>query len=70
LYFNLKKNRVRDVKVLKNVKVYFKWVWNKSQFDTNTIHFDGRTTTIVFNDYNFNSAVRRSKRHIIIFFFI
>ena len=36
-------DRERDVKVLKNVKVYFKWGWNKSPFDINSVvfHFDG-----------------------------
>jgi hypothetical protein len=38
------KDRERDVRVqvLQNVKVYFKWGWNKSPFDINSVvfHFD------------------------------
>jgi hypothetical protein len=36
------KDRERDVQVWKNVKVYFKWGWNKSPFDINSVvfHFD------------------------------
>ena len=36
------KDRERDVQVLKNVQVYFKWGWNKSPFDINSVvfHFD------------------------------
>jgi hypothetical protein len=36
------KDRERDVQVWKNDKVYFKWVWNKSPFDINSVvfHFD------------------------------
>jgi len=48
------KSRERDVKALKNVKVYFKWVWNRSQFIINSLvfHFDdfnyGRRTATMF----------------------
>ena len=36
------KYRERDVQVWKHVKVYFKWGWNKSPFDINSVvfHFD------------------------------
>jgi hypothetical protein len=38
------KDRKRDVQVLKNGKVYFKWGWNKTPFDINSVvhvfHFD------------------------------
>jgi hypothetical protein len=30
----------RDVQVGKNAKVYFKWGWNKSPFDSVVFHFD------------------------------
>jgi hypothetical protein len=30
------KHRERDVQVWKNVKVYFKWGWNKTPFDINS----------------------------------
>jgi hypothetical protein len=30
----------RDVQVWKNVKVYFKWGWNKLPFDSVLFHFD------------------------------
>jgi hypothetical protein len=35
------KDRERDVRVqvLQNVKVYFKWGWNKSPFDINSVAF-------------------------------
>ena len=32
-------DRERDVKVWKNFKVYFKWGWNKSPFDINSVVF-------------------------------
>ena len=32
--------RERDVEAWKNVKVYFKWGWNKSSFDSAVFHFD------------------------------
>jgi hypothetical protein len=47
-------DRERDVKVLKNVKVYFKWVWNKSPFDINSV---------VFNVDDFNYG-RRSQPYL------
>jgi hypothetical protein len=47
-------DRERDVKVLKNVKVYFKWGWNKSPFDINSV---------VFNVDDFNYG-RRSQPYI------
>jgi hypothetical protein len=47
-------DRERDVKVLKNVKVYFKWVWNKSTFDINSV---------VFNVDDFNYG-RRSQPYL------
>jgi hypothetical protein len=36
------KDRQCEVKVWKNVKVYFKWGWSKSPFDINSVvfHFD------------------------------
>jgi hypothetical protein len=34
------KYRERDVQVWINVKVYFKWGWNKSPFDSVVFHFD------------------------------
>jgi hypothetical protein len=45
------KDRERDVQVWKNVKVYFKWVWNKSPFDINSVVFH-------FDDFNYG---RRSQ---------
>jgi hypothetical protein len=51
------KDRERDVQVGKNVKVYFKWGWNKSPFDINSVvfHFDdsnyGRRITTIFKAY-------------------
>ena len=51
------KDRERDVKVWKNVNVYFKWGWNQSPFDIFSVLFH-------FDDFNygrrsqpFNSAV-------------
>ena len=56
------KDRERDVQVLKNVKVYFKWGWTKSPFDINSavFHFEDfnyerRSQPYFFN--NCNSAV-------------
>ena len=37
------KDRERDVQVWNNVKVYFKWGWNKSPFDSVVFHFDDFT---------------------------
>jgi hypothetical protein len=36
------KDRERNVQVWKNVKIFFKWGWNKSPFDINSVvfHFD------------------------------
>jgi hypothetical protein len=36
------KDREHDVQAWKSVKVYFKWGWNKSPFDINSVvfHFD------------------------------
>ena len=36
------KDRERDIKGWRNLKVYFKWGWNKSPFDINSVvfHFD------------------------------
>ena len=36
------RDRERDVQVCKNVKVNFKWGWNNSSFDINSVvfHFD------------------------------
>ena len=45
------RDRERDVQVWKNVKVYFKWGWNKSPFDTNSVVFH-------FDDFNYG---RRSQ---------
>ena len=45
------KDRERDVKVWKNFKVYFKWGWNKSPFDINSVVFH-------FDDFNYG---RRSQ---------
>jgi hypothetical protein len=32
-------DRERDVEIWKNFKVYFKWGWNKSPFDINSVVF-------------------------------
>jgi hypothetical protein len=48
------KYRERDVKVWKNVKVYFKWGWNMSPFDINSVVFH-------FEDFNYG---RRSQPYI------
>ena len=47
------KDRERDVKVWKDFKVYvyFKWGWNKSPFDINSVVFH-------FDDFNYG---RRSQ---------
>jgi histidinol phosphatase-like enzyme len=45
------KDRERDVQVLKNVKVYFKWGWTKSPFDIDSVVFH-------FEDFNYG---RRSQ---------
>jgi hypothetical protein len=56
------KDRERDIQVVKNFKVYFKWGWNKSPFDINSVvfHFDdfnyGRQIATIFFDNNCNSA--------------
>ena len=48
------KDRERDVQVLNNFKVYFKWGWNKIPFYINSVvfHFDdfnyGRGITTIF----------------------
>jgi len=49
------KNRERDGQVWKDFKVYYKWGWNKSPIDINSIvfHFGDfnhrrRTATILF----------------------
>jgi len=48
------KYRERDVQAEQNVKVYFKWGWNKSPFDIISVvfHFDdfnyGRRNTTIF----------------------
>jgi hypothetical protein len=39
-------DRERDVEVLKNVKVYFKWGWNKLKFDIKSVVFH-------FDDFNY-----------------
>jgi hypothetical protein len=39
-------DRERDVEVWKNVKVYFKWGWNKSPFDIDLVVFH-------FDDFNY-----------------
>jgi hypothetical protein len=44
-------DRERDIKVWKNFKVYFKWGWNKSPFDINSVVFH-------FDDFNYG---RRSQ---------
>ena len=55
------KDRERDLQVWKNVKVYFKWGWNKPPFDINSVvfHFDdfnyGRRSQPYFF-YNCNST--------------
>ena len=55
-------DRERDVEVWKNVKVYFKWGWNKSPFDIDLVvfHFDdfnyGRRSQPYFFFNNCNSA--------------
>ena len=60
------KDRERDVQVWKNVKVYFKWGWNKSPFDINSVVFH-------FDDFNYG---RRSQPYFFltiatqVFFFI
>ena len=45
------KDRERDIKWWNNVKVYFKWGWNKSPFDINSVVFH-------FDDFNYG---RRSQ---------
>ena len=40
------KDRERDVQVLKHVMVYFKWGWNKSPVDINSVAFH-------FDDFNY-----------------
>jgi hypothetical protein len=46
------KDRERDVKVLKNFKIYFKRDWNKSSFDINSVVFQfddfRKTITTIF----------------------
>jgi hypothetical protein len=44
-------DRERDVEVWNNFKVYFKWGWNKSPFDINSVVFH-------FDDFNYG---RRSQ---------
>ena len=40
------KDRERDIQVWKNVKVYFKWGWNKTPFEINSVVFH-------FDDFNY-----------------
>jgi hypothetical protein len=50
-FFVVITDRERDVEVWKNVKVYFKWCWNKWPFDINSLVFH-------FDDFNYG---RRSQ---------
>ena len=45
------KDRERDVQVLKNAQVYFKWGWNKSPFILIWLYFI-LTILIMEDDYN------------------
>jgi hypothetical protein len=49
--YQTESHSLRDLKVWKNVKVYYKWGWNKSPFDINSVVFH-------FDDFNYG---RRSQ---------
>ena len=46
------KYREHDVKVWKHFKVYFKWGWNMSPFDMNSVVFHFFTILITEDDHN------------------
>jgi hypothetical protein len=51
------KDRERDVEVWKNCKVYFKWDWNMSPFDINSVVFH-------FDDFNYERRSQSFQSHL------